>query len=265
MPTSRVDFKLKLLYLLALFSALGLTVIYFFTAHSDFLAFFSNFFRPVIASMSLLASGIALRHYWKNLESTLSRIWLCFTLGMTFWFLSELSWAVLTLGLNIRNPYPSIADVYRLVGYGALFFAIFVYIGIFHTIISSKIVAIAATATLPTSVGIIPSILLLARGKVSTVNLTTLFVTVAYPLFDLLLFAQSMLCLLVFTMTQLKGRVKGAWILLNAGILMNVFGDLLLSYTNLYGIYYEGHPLELFFHTGYIFFSLAFYTHTKEL
>jgi len=265
MPPSRLDVSQKMLYLLALFSVLGLALVYFVKAQSDFLAFFSSLLRPVLAGMSLLASGLALRHYWESLESTLSKIWLCFTLGMMFWFLSELSWTVLTLMLNIPNPYPSIVDVYRLVGYGALFFAIFVYIGIFHDAVSSKIVALSAAATLPTSAGIIPSILLLARGKALSVNFATLFLTVAYPLFDLLLFAQAMLGLLVFTTTRLKGRLKGAWLLLNAGILMNVFGDFLLSYTNLYGIYYEGHPLELFFHAGYIFFSLAFYAHVKEL
>ncbi len=254
-----------MLYLLAFFSALSLTVIYFFTAHSDFLPFFSNLSRPIFAGVSLLASGLALRHYWENLESALSRIWLCFTVGMAFWFLSELGWAYQTLILNMPNPYPSIANVYRLVGYGALFLSIFVYLGLFRNVISGKIVAISAAVTLPTSAGIIPSILLLARGKISTMNFATFFVTIAYPLFDLLLFAQAMFGLLVFTTTGLKGRVKGAWLLLNAGILMNVFGDLLLSYTNLSGMYYQGHPLELFFHAGYIFFALAFYAHTKEL
>jgi len=256
---------LRRLHLLALFSALSLIVIYFFMARSDLPAFISSFSRPVVASVSLLASGLALRHYWQNLESTLSRIWLCFTIGMAFWFLSELGWAFQTLILNRSNPYPSIANVYRLVVYAALFLSIFVYLGLFRNVISGKIVAISAAVTLPTSAGIIPSILLLARGKVSAMNFATFFVTIAYPLFDLLLFAQAMFGLLVFTITGLKGRVKGAWLLLNAGILMNVFGDLLLSYTNLSGIYYQGHPLELFFHAGYIFFALAFYSHTKEL
>lgn len=265
MSASRSGSNLKMMYLLALLSALGLASIYIFFAHSDFLASFSNLFRPVVAMVALLASGLALRNYWENLESTLSRIWLFFTLGMSFWFLSELSWAILTLAFNIPNPYPSIADLYRLIGYAAFFSALFVYIGIFHTVISGKIVALTTAVTLPTSAGIIPSILLLARGKTSIINTTTLFVTVAYPLFDLLLFATAMLGLLAFTMTPLRGRVKGAWLLLNAGILMNVFGDLLLSYANLHGIYYEGHPLELFFHVGYILFSLAFYIHTKEL
>ncbi len=265
MPASHSSSGSRLLYLSALLFVLSLTVIYFLMAHSDFLPFFSNLSRPIVAGVSLLASGLALRHYWQNLESALSRIWLCFTIGMAFWFLSELGWAFQTLILNVPNPYPSIANVYRLVGYGALFLSIFVYLGLFRNIISGKIVAISAAVTLPTSAGIIPSILLLARGKVSTMNFATFFVTIAYPLFDLLLFAQAMFGLLVFTITGLKGRLKGAWLLLNAGILMNVFGDLLLSYTNLSGIYCQGHPLELFFHAGYIFFALAFYAHTKEL
>ena len=265
MPISHRISGSRVLYLLAFFFALSLTVIYFFMAHTDFLPFFSNLSRPVVASVSLLASGLALRHYWENLESALSRIWLCFTIGMGFWFLSELSWAFQTLILNEPNPYPSIASIYRLVGYAALFLSIFVYLGLFRNVISGKIVAISAAVTLPTSAGIIPSILWLVRGKVSAMNFATFFVTIAYPLFDLLLFAQAMFGLLVFTITGLKGRVKGAWLLLNAGILMNVFGDLLLSYTNLSGIYYQGHPLELFFHAGYIFFALAFYAHIKEL
>ncbi len=184
---------------------------------------------------------------------------------MAFWFLSELSWAVMTLVLGLSNPFPSIANVYRLVGYGALFLSVFVYLGLFHDLISGKIVALSAAVTLPTSAGIIPSILLLTRGRVSTMNTSSALVAVAYPLFDLVLFAQAMLCLLVFTATRFKGRLKGAWLLLNAGILMNVFGDLLLSYTNLSEIYYAGHPLELFFFAGYILFALAFYAHTKEL
>jgi hypothetical protein len=255
----------KILYLLALFATIGMALTYFTMPKSDSLTLLSNSIRPIVASASLLASLFALRNYWQNLDSKLTRIWLCFTVGMVFWFLSELTWAALTIGFNIPNPYPSIANIYRLVGYGALFSAIITYIGLFHPVISPKTVAISAAAALPTSAGIIPTILLLTSGKASQINSTTLFVTVAYPLLDLLLFATAVLGLLVFTITPLRGKLKGAWLLLNAGILMNIFGDLLLSYTNLSGVYYQGHPLELLFHIGYILFALAFYIHTKEL
>jgi hypothetical protein len=265
MQPSQANSQSKKLYILAVFAAVGLALIYFLMTNAESLLLFSNSTRVVLASLSLLASVFALRHYWQNLDSALSRIWLCFTVGMAFWFLSELTWAILTLGLGIPNPYPSIANVYRLVGYGALFLAIFAYIRIFHPVVSPKTVAISAAAALPTSAGIIPTILLLIRGKAADLNLPTLFVTVAYPLLDLLLFATAMLGLLVFTISPLKGKLKGAWLLLSAGILMNVYGDLMLSYANLSGNYYQGHPLELFFQAGYILFALAFYSHTKEL
>jgi len=108
-------------------------------------------------------------------------------------------------------------------------------------------------------------LLLSISAKASAINLTTLLVGLAYPLLDLSLLAQAMLGLLVFTTTELKGKMGSVWLLINAGIIMNVFGDILFSYTNLENIYYIGHPLELFFHLGYLFFLLSFYTHVKKL
>lgn len=226
---------------------------------------FSNAFPLFIAGASVVASGLALRNYWENLESKLSRIWLGFSLGMIFWFIGELSWALYTLTLDIETPYPSVADVYRLVGYGFLFFAISTYIGLFRPVISKRMIATASVFVLPTSAGIIPPLLLSISAKASAMNLTTLLVDIAYPLLDLALLTQAVLGLLVFTRTGLKGKIGSVWLLINAGIIMNVFGDILFSYTNLQNTYYTGHPLELFFHLGYVFFILSFYAHMKKL
>jgi len=226
---------------------------------------FSNAFPLFIAGATVTVSGLALRYYWENFESKFSRVWLSFSVAMMFWFTSEFAWALYTLISSIRIPYPSVADVYRLVGYGFLFFAIFTYIELFRPAISNKMVGTALIFVLPTSVGIIPSLLLSMSAKASATNLTTLLVVLAYPLLDLSLFAQAMLGLLVFTTTELKGKMGSVWLLINAGVIMNVFGDILFSYTNLQNTYYGGHPLELFFHLGYLFFLLSFYTHTKKL
>jgi hypothetical protein len=215
--------------------------------------------------VAVAASVFALRSYWENLESRLSRIWIGFSLGMIFWFIGELSWALYTLIFNIEIPYPSVADVYRLVGYGFLFFAIFTYIELFRPAISKRMIATASIFVLPTSAGIIPPLLLSISAKASAVNLTTLLVDLAYPLLDLSLLAQAMLGLLVFTTTELRGKIGYVWLLINGGIIMNVFGDIIFSYANLQNTYYSGHPLELFFHLGYLFFILSFYTHTKKL
>jgi hypothetical protein len=218
-----------------------------------------------MASVAVAASGFALRIYWKNLESDLSRIWLGFSLGMILWFLGELSWALNTLVFDIKLPYPSVADVYRLAGYGFLFFAIFTYIRIFRSVISKRVVATASFFVFPTSMGIIPLLFLSISTKASGVNMATLFVGLAYPFLDQILFAQAMLGLLVFTTTGLRGRLGSVWLLINTGVIMNLFGDMLFSYTNMQNTYNNGHPLELFFHLGYLFLTLSFYAHTKKL
>jgi hypothetical protein len=257
---------LKNVYLVALIFALGLTVIYYFqTYYTHFMTLFSNAFPLLIAGAAVVASGFALRNYWENLESKFSRIWLGFSLGMIFWFAGELSWAVYTLVFDVKIPYPSVADLYRLVGYGFVFFAVFVYIELFRPAISKKMVAAASIVVLPASAFIVPSLLLFVSARVSTVNLTTQLLGLAYPLLDLSLLALAMLGLLVFTTTGLKGRLASVWLLINAGIIMNVFGDILFSYANLQNTYYIGHSLELFFHLGYLLFLLSFYTHTKKL
>jgi len=229
------------------------------------MTFFSNAFPLFIAGAAVVVSGFALRNYWESLESKFSRVWLGFSLGMIFWFISELSWTIYTLIFDIKIPYPSVADIYRFVGYGFLLFAIITYIELFRPAISKRIVATASIFVLPTCVGIIPPLLLSISAKASAVNLTTLLVDLAYPLLDLSLLTQAMLGLSIFTMTKLKGKMGSVWLLINAGIIMNVFGDILFSYTNLQNTYYSGHPLELFFHLGYLFFLLSFYTHTKKL
>jgi len=77
--------------------------------------------------------------------------------------------------------------------------------------------------------------------------------------------AEAILGLLIFTVTRLKGAIGGAWLFINAGILMNVVGDMLFSYATSQKTYFSGHSLDLFFYWGYIFFALALYTHMKEL
>ncbi len=254
------------MYWLALIFALSLVAIYYFQGHyTNLITLFSNVFPLFVAGAAVIASVFALRNYWENLESRLSRIWLAFSLGMIFWFISELSWTIYTLIFNVAVPYPSVADVYRLVGYGFLLFAIFTYIGLFRAVISKRMVATASVFVLPTSAGVIPPLLLSISARASAVSLTTLLVGLAYPLLDLSLLAQAMLGLLVFTTTGLKGRLGSVWLLINGGIIMNVFGDILFSYANLQNTYYSGHPLELFFHMGYLFFILAFYAHMKKL
>jgi len=239
-------------------------VIYSFQGYyPDFMLVFSNVFAPFIAAVTVATSFFALRRYWDTLSSRLSRIWLGFTLGMTLWFLGELGWATYVLVLGIEIPYPSIADIFWLSGYVPLFMALDLYIRLFRTALFRRMYFVGAVLVSVLSVTLF--IVLVPPILGAEEDAVTKIVSIAYPALDLILFSEAILGLLIFTVTKLKGRIGVAWLFINTGILMNVIADMLFSYTTLQGTYYDGHPLELFFHWGYILFALAFYTHMKEL
>jgi len=216
-----------------------------------------------MAGSAVVSAVLALKRYWENLWSKLSRIWLCFTLGMLLWFLGETTWAIYVLILNVEIPYPSIADAFWLIGYLPLFIAIDLYIRLFRPALFKKMYFISAAIVSALSIALFA---ILAPPIIAAEeNILTLSISLAYPALDLILFAEAILGLLIFTVTRLKGRMGGAWFLINAGIIMNVIGDMLFGYATSQDTYCSGHPLDLFFYWGYILFALAFYTHMKEL
>jgi len=229
----------------------------------DSMNFFSNIFPPFIAGAAAVASMFALRHYWGGFGARLSRVWLYFALGMIFWFLGELTWGIYALVIGVEIPYPSIADGFWLIGYVPLFFALTSYLSLIRPAVSKSILTVASTSVSINAIA--SSVLFIIPAVVEETDTLTRIINLAYPSSDILLFALSILGLLVFATTRLKGKIEKVWVLLIVGLLMNVIADSLFSYTTAQNIYYNGHPLELFFHFGYLSFLLAFYLHTKEL
>jgi len=243
-----------------------LVVVYVFQGfYADFMYTFSNAFPPFIAGVAVLSSFFALRRYWDNIGSQLSKIWLCFALGMVLWFFGELGWAIYTLVLEVEIPYPSIADFFWLSGYLPLFVALLLYVKIFQPAITVKMFLMAGTLVSTMSAIVFSSLMIPVLAGASQQDFITLGISLAYPGLDLLLFLEAILGLSVFTFTKLKGSVGKAWHFMNAAILLNVVADMAFSYTTLNGTYYNGHPIELFYHFGYILFALAFFVHKKEL
>jgi len=248
------------IYKISLILIAGLALIYAFQGHyPDFMSFFSNAFPPVIAGAAVVSSGFSLQKYWHKAREHFSLVWICFTIGLFLWFVGEAIWMGYTLIWNIETPYPSIADIFWLMGYIPFFIALYLYVKIFSAALTKKVLLVSATTTIILS--FIVSATLIAPVLGSEEDLITMVVDFIYPFFDLALFSVAILGLLIF----LKGKLGKSWMLINAGILMDICGDLLFGYTTAQETYYAGHLLELLYHYGYIFFLLAFYAHTKEL
>lgn len=241
---------------------LTLTVIYIFQAeYPDFMYVFSNAFPPMIAGVAVVFAGLALRKYWGKPDDEFSRIWLAFTIGMIFWLLGELGWAIYTLALNVKVPYPSMADAAWIMGYIPLFAAFHGYMRNFQFTISKKLFRIGALiiglVCLSSFAYFVTPVFADMAGK----EVLALVFDIAYPALDLCLLGYALLALLIF----MRGRIAFAWALISSALFMFALADMLFTYATLQGTYFDGHPLELPFHFGYILYALAFYVHTKEL
>jgi hypothetical protein len=261
--TQRV--RRRIPYLVFLLAVVVLVLVYGFQGfYPDSMYAFSNTVPIVVSGLAVLSSFLALRKYWDTIRSRLSRIWLSFTLGMLLWFFGELGWFVYTMVLNVEIPYPSLADIFWLVGYVPLFLALLFYVQLFQPVISRKLFFIAGFSVACVSILTFPLLIMPVLAEASE-DFVMLFINLAYPSLDLMLFLESVLGLSVFTIAKVKSRVGVAWRIINAAILTIVLADMTFSYTTLNGTYYNGHPAELLFHVSYLLFALAFYVHSQEL
>jgi len=257
---------LTIAYSLCSITILSLVLIYVFQGYyQGFMYVFSSVFPPIIAGVAAFSAFFALRRYWNNIGSRISKIWFCFTLGMVFWFLGELGWAVYAVFLGVEIPFPSFADLFWLAGYLPLFLALLLYLEVFQPAITVKSFLMSGSIVAAMSAVIFSSLMVPVLADAWRHDALTVGISLAYPALDLFLFLEAILGLSVFTVTSLKGRIGVPWRFMNAAILLNVFGDMIFSYTTLNGTYYNGHPMELLYHAGYVLFALAFYVHKKEL
>lgn len=251
---------MRTIYWIALAVGICLTATYAFESYYvDSMTTFSNAFPPFIAGATVVTAVFALKRYWGGLGSKLTQVWMCFATGIFFWFLGELTWAIYALMLKIRIPYPSIADAFWLVGYVLLLLALTAYLWLVKPAVSQTVLVSASTISLTMS--ILFSYFLITPALMQETNLTTRTIDVIYPTMDFIMLILAITGLIILA----KSRVTISWILFNTGILMTAIGDSLFSYATAHNTYYEGHPLELFLHFGYLLFILAFYIHTKTL
>ena len=247
-------------YWLCFALAVALGLIYAFQSfYPGFMYIFSNAFPPFIAAVALSTALSALRRYGYSFKTTFSIVWFCFVLGLALWFLGELSWALYTLALGVEIPYPSIADIFWLSAYAPIYIALLLYINLFKLVLSKR--SVGAVALIIAVLCALLVLFLIGPILSTSKDLPTLAIDLAYPLLDLILLSAAILGFMVF----FKGTLRRSWLLICLALAFDAVADLLFSYTTLQGTYYNGHPLELFYHWGYILYTLAFYVHTKEL
>lgn len=213
----------------------------------------------VFAFLAVLSAYLSFRKYGGASAGRFAPVWMGFALGISLWFLGEVSWDVYSLAFGVAIPYPSYADVFYLGGYIPLIVGIAQYVRIFRGALTRE--RIAAVGALILFVGFVISFFMLLPVLTENASMLTRFFGFAYPFLDLVMLSLVILGLGVFV----GGTVAKSWALFLAGVVLEVVGDVLFTYQTSTGTYYGGSPDDLFFVLAYMTLALAFFAHSKEL
>ncbi|MCP8307128.1 MAG: hypothetical protein H3Z53_08810 [archaeon] len=244
--------------------AILVSILYFVLQPTNSYLVLSNIVVVAISGCATLAAYLIIRKYRWNIHNSFSKCWLFFFLGALFWSLGELSWAIYVLGFGIEVPYPSIGDVFWLIGYAPFFMAFLGYFRMFGLPFASKKKLVVIGGIMFLSSIMMKQFLLYPILALEDEPLVMLF-NLAYPIGDFLLIAVAIGSLVVF----FGQKIGKPFIYLASSVfIINAIADTLFSFLTTTGEYIYGSYLttlnDLLFVWGYFALFLGFYIHLKE-
>lgn len=168
-----------------------------------------------------------------------------------FTFVAE-SYAFLDEIYFMIGEFPSIADGFWLAGYGALFIFFAENLAYFKKLVSKSLAMFAVGVS---TIFLIPGILV-AFQLGAEENILGLVTTLSYPVSDAIIMIPLSLGMIVF----LKGAKNISWVFLFLATSAFIIGDFVYPYYELNGTYSTGHPIDMTWIFGYLFFIFAVLT-----
>ncbi|MEM1583663.1 MAG: hypothetical protein QXF28_03595 [Nitrososphaerota archaeon] len=250
--------KLEKFYVFCIMLAFISFIIYLYGYFDrEFIRVSSNMIFPVYALVPVFSAYFATRKY--GLGSILGYAMFAFFIGLLSWFVGELVWAIYVLVYSIEIPFPSIADIFYLLGYPLIYFGLVSYLKVFKNAFNKKVISISSISGL--IVVIVTIIFVIPEALFSSSNVIEGAISTIYPMFDAIFIVLAIMGALIFG----GGRIQSSWILLSIGLMLIGIVDLLYYYQILVGGIWEGHPLELIYLWAYLHLAVAFYNHTKKI
>jgi hypothetical protein len=206
---------------------------------------------PVSAVLVVLSSLLSLRfsHHGNH-----GKAWLFFLGTSISWFMAETLWAVYELVYNV-NPFPSLADLFFIVGYPFLLFFLIYYLKPIRKAVSKKITIGAILASI---VILVPSVYM-SYSFDPKVSLLENVLATSYPIADSIVIIPALIGVILF----FKGQVNFTWSLICLGIILQTIGDTGFQFATFTNTYYTGHPVDIVFLWSFILFSFGVYDHIR--
>lgn len=165
-----------------------------------------------------------------------------------FSFVAE-SYSFLNETYFMIGEFPSVADVFWLVGYGALFVFFAKNLLHFKKLVNKSLAMFAVGVSV---IFLIPGVLIAFQlgAEESMLGLAT---TLSYPISDAIIMIPLSLGMIIF----LKGVKNRSWVFLFLATSAFMIGDFVYPYYEMDETYHTGHPIDVTWIFGYLFFIFA--------
>jgi len=182
-------------------------------------------------------------------------------IGSIIWFIAEIVWCwYYNLYYGVENPYPSLADIFYVTAYFPVIIGLAIYVWALYTIVKpqlttqAKIISAVVILGSGALVGIIYWYMILLSYAGEPIPFIEFMLNILYVLLDAML-----LIVVVFGFIVIRGRMGRILTLFLVSSLMIIVYDVFFAYFEAYGLYYDGHPIELLDLLSYVVDALAFY------
>ena len=236
-------------YLVAIVVWVSVALAYFLLQSSALLAPATDVIFSLASGSITILAFLAARHWGFRGKFGLVHAGLFF--GFFLWFLGDATWTIYETILQIRIPYPSLADVFYLAAYIPIAIGIIQFVWTFRTALNRQTAFIALGVGL-LFLGLTYAFLIDPLLMSSEAFLTKSF-DVAYPVLDSMAVVLAVFMFFVFR----GGKMAYAWVWISVGLLLSALADISFSLGTLQGWYYSGNPMELIQFSGYICFAIG--------
>lgn len=216
--------------------------------------FYGNISGPITAA---IAAGYGLLIvYRQGLSGIFGKTYGALALGLSLWLVAEVLWTYYTVGLQIALPFPSLADVFWLAGYGPLAYHLFVTAKFYgrvkkHTLI---IVSVASAIFVTSYVNdIVDSSALSGDGA-----MLPLAITISYPVLDVVMLIPAVLILV----NPVRGQLTSIpWIFISW--VLTTSADAMFGHTTVANLAAEVTVWNLLYNAAYICMAAGLYWYNK--
>jgi hypothetical protein len=224
--------------------------------------FFSNW---TINVTSAIALGFALiTVYRQKLDGLYGKTFASLAIGLTLWFIAESVWTYFELGLHIKTPFPSIADLFWLTGYGFIAYHLYrIYNFVRIETIKPAVVIVVSIATAIILGFVVNLIIGVSDQDHGPNNMVLLLVGIAYPILDGILLVPAVVVLWTVRDGQLANT---HWLLISLSLLVIITADSGFAYIAVLDINSVQRDLwlwDMFFSAGYLLIAAALFWHNK--